>query len=309
MVEIRKQGRANRIAILRSMFDRSGYGLEIGPSFRPVAPKSGGYNVKIVDHATADDLRTKYAGKSPQAVNSIEEVDYVWRGGSLVDLLEPGASFDFIIASHVIEHTTDVVRFLRDCQALLKPGGRVVLAVPDKRFCFDFFRPVSTAGEAIQAYMDKRDRHSVATLFDHNSLLVRNGNIGAWTKVTPPSEVRLIFSPTRGMQSLEAALSSTDYVDAHAWQFTPSSFRLMLSDLRSVGLLNLHERDIVDGTSCEFFVRLQMEAGEDQIDRLELAKNMLIEQAEHLQSLRQSGGLRLTRGRWYQKLRNVFGAG
>jgi hypothetical protein len=36
------------------------YGLEIGPSFRPIAPKKDGFNVKILDHATAEELAAKY---------------------------------------------------------------------------------------------------------------------------------------------------------------------------------------------------------------------------------------------------------
>jgi hypothetical protein len=33
------------------------YGLEIGPSFRPIAPKKEGYKVKVIDHASAKELR------------------------------------------------------------------------------------------------------------------------------------------------------------------------------------------------------------------------------------------------------------
>ena len=73
--------------MLRNLFDSKGFGLEIGPSFRPVAPKKKGYSVETVDHAPAEVLRQKYKGKLPEIVENIETVDYVWQGGSLVDLI------------------------------------------------------------------------------------------------------------------------------------------------------------------------------------------------------------------------------
>jgi len=39
--------------------------------------------------------------------------------------------FDLIYAIHVIEHTLDPARFLREASALLAPGGRVVVTCPD----------------------------------------------------------------------------------------------------------------------------------------------------------------------------------
>ena len=36
-------------------------GLEIGPSFRPIAPKKEGYKVKVIDHASEKELRKKVA--------------------------------------------------------------------------------------------------------------------------------------------------------------------------------------------------------------------------------------------------------
>lgn len=284
MIEIRSQGQTHRIHVMRGMFNKSGLGLEIGPSFRPVAAKSEGFNVKIVDHATADDLRQKYQGKAKAAVDRIEDVDHVWQGGSLVETIGEAGRFDYVIASHVIEHTTDIIRFLRDCESLLKSDGALVLAVPDKRYCFDFFRPVSTLGEALQAYMEKRDRHSIATLFDHNNLLAKNGTLGAWSKTTPPDDVRLLFDTNSAMVRTESALSSPLYTDAHAWQFTPSSFLFLLADLRRLGLISLYETEMVDGTNCEFFVRLQKGGTALPTDRLELARAMLKEQAESLLS-------------------------
>lgn len=284
---ISRQGPEHRVQVLRDMFDRRELGLEIGPSFRPVAPKAKGYSVETVDHATAEQLREKYKSKPATAVQQIEDVDYVWQGGSLVDLIGSKERYGYIIASHVIEHTTDIVRFLRDCEALLKPNGVLALAVPDKRYCFDFFRPLSSVGEAVAAYIENRNRHSIATIFNHFSLLARNGKIGSWDKENPPTDLSFIFDAAKGMREVEASQRSDEYMDAHGWQFTPSSFRLMLADLRSLRLIGLHEHSVIDGRSCEFFVALKKTASGAPSNRLQLAKAALREQAEIIQRMEQ----------------------
>lgn len=100
--------------------DAKGLGLEIGPSFNPVAPKRAGYKVHILDHLDADGLRKKYPHLKPE---NIEEVDFVWHGEPLAELIGQTGVYDWIVASHVIEHVPDLITFLQQCAQLLKPTG------------------------------------------------------------------------------------------------------------------------------------------------------------------------------------------
>lgn len=127
-------------AILRDL-DRSGLGLEIGPSHNPVAPRRLGFRVRTVDHLDRPGLVAKYTGHGVDT-DAIEEVDHVWRGEPLSELVGAPGGFDWIIASHVIEHVPDLVGFLRECERLLNAGGTLSLAIPDKRYCFDHLRPI-----------------------------------------------------------------------------------------------------------------------------------------------------------------------
>ena len=43
-----------------------------------------------------------------------------------------------------------------------------------------------------------------------------------------------------------------DYVDAHAWTFTPSSFELLILELRALGLLDLAVERIVEAPLTGF---------------------------------------------------------
>jgi hypothetical protein len=76
-------GIASREMKIRALFDTSGRGLEIGPSYNAIVPKSGGFRVEIVDHASTEDLRAKYSNEPNIDASRIEEVDYVWDGRPL----------------------------------------------------------------------------------------------------------------------------------------------------------------------------------------------------------------------------------
>src|SRR5690606_24625687 len=45
--------------------------------------------------------------------------------------LLPSESFDVILAGELIEHLETPYEFLRDCLALLRPGGKLVLSTPN----------------------------------------------------------------------------------------------------------------------------------------------------------------------------------
>ena len=62
----------------------------------------------------------------------------------------PNETYDFVLASHVLEHIANPLRALQEFKRVLKPGGVVLILVPDKRNTFDHRRPV-TSFEHIEA--------------------------------------------------------------------------------------------------------------------------------------------------------------
>lgn len=271
-----------RVRIL-SLCKKNGQGLEIGPSFNPIAPKREGYNVDILDHATAEELKAKYTGHGVD-VSKIEPVDFVWKGQPIDELIGHAARYDWIIGSHVIEHLTDPVSFLIGCSKLLKPDGVLALAVPDKRYCFDFFRWPSSTGDILQAWSERRTRHSTGAVFDHLSLACRKGGDHAWERLHS-GEFSLAHDFLEVANIFNSYGTNDDYLDAHAWRFTPSSFRLILHDIRQLGLVGLSEVGFYDTAGCEFIIFLghcEQKIEYTKQMRISLCEEMVKETAESI---------------------------
>ncbi len=118
-----------------ALVDLDGRGLEIGPSYNPLVSKASGARVETVDHADRTTLVEKYRswGLPEAKLAAIEDVDHIWSEGSLAEVVTERCAFDYIVASHVIEHTVDLIGFLQDCSSLLTMSGVLALVVPDKR--------------------------------------------------------------------------------------------------------------------------------------------------------------------------------
>ena len=55
-----------------------------------------------------------------------------------------GSSYDFLLASHVLEHIANPLKALHAWAGVVKPGGTIVLVVPHRDGTFDHKRPLST---------------------------------------------------------------------------------------------------------------------------------------------------------------------
>lgn len=276
--------------------NRSARIIEIGPSYNPIAPKAAGWNTTTVDHATRSELVRKYASH-PVDVSRIEEVDFVWTGGPLADAVPRHlhGAFDAFIASHVIEHTTDIVGFLDTAETLLAPGGIVILAIPDKRYCFDYFRPLTTTGEVLSASASRRSRHTHRAVFDHVAYIVMNDGNGAWGQA-PVGQVEFVHTLDEADRAFSTVSDdpSAPYMDTHAWQFTPASFELLLLELARLGKTDWRIQRATPAMGCEFHAWLRrggkaaasvLSQSELNARRLALLKQSLLQTREQIDFL------------------------
>lgn len=246
--------------------DLSGRGLEIGPSYNPLVSKASGYRIETVDHAEQAELIAKYRGMGmdQQRLDKIEPVDHLWHGGSLLDVISDHGGYDYIIASHFIEHTVDLIRFLQDCQVLLRDGGLLSLVVPDKRFCFDRFQPLTTLGDVLDAAAAGSTFHTPGPLVDHQVYACTSDGALTWS-ADYHAPLRLQFENLAGAaDALRNGLAQKEYFDTHRWKFTPTSFDLLIADLAG---LDQHEFGVLERfptEGFEFFVTLVKGGAKDE---------------------------------------------
>ncbi|MDE2334548.1 MAG: methyltransferase domain-containing protein [Rhodospirillales bacterium] len=246
----------DRKAYLLSRADRNSRIVEIGPSHAPIAPKARGWQTMVVDHASADMLRQKYAALNVDG-SRIEEVDVVWTDGSIADAFPPEqhGSYDLLIASHVIEHLPDLIGFFTSASRLLARDARIALAVPDKRYCFDVLKPWTTTGDILNAKGSAR--HNSKTSWNQIIYSATADSAFAWGQ-HEVSEIRLISTLAHARLALQnfSDDATLPYRDNHAWQFTPSSFALAIFELGVLGEIDWHIADITPAIGCEFLVTL-----------------------------------------------------
>ncbi len=233
---------------------KDGRGIEIGPSHDPIAPKKKGYNVHIIDHLSRNKLIEKYTDHDVNLEN-IEEVDFIWQGQSYAELTGETKHYDWIIASHMIEHTPDFIGFLNDCDTILKDDGVISLVIPDKRYCFDYYRPVTGISKIIDSHFERSKYHTPGTVVEYFlNVASKDGNL-TWNKGTP-RKCDLIHSLEYASQQMKLAQKKNDYLDVHAWCFVPHSFRLIIHDLFCLGLIPFQEIEFFNTEGSEFFITL-----------------------------------------------------
>jgi predicted SAM-dependent methyltransferase len=264
-------------------------GLEIGPSHAPMAPKREGFNVRVLDHTDQAELVAKYRhlGRPQHELDAVESVDYVWSGQSYQELVGPETRFEYIVGSHVVEHTPDLIGFLNDCESVLAHNGRVIMVTPDKRFCFDRFRPLSSLGDVLQQHEHPQQLHPLAPTVDaHAYAARRHGVEQTWTRETT-DDPRLVMSDWSEVGDIiHMVRTSREYWDMHRWVFTPTSFSLLVTDLRQLGLIGLEIDAVVEAERFEFVAVLRKTSGgapaldaAARVEALRMIERELVEQA------------------------------
>lgn len=271
-----------RQARVLTLIDPSGgRGVELGPSFSPFVTKASGADITIVDHADAATLRAKYQVHGVDLL-AIEEVDVIWAGGSLREALAERAPFDYVIASHFLEHVADPLRFLEDCYELLRPGGVLSLVLPDHRYCFDALRPPTTLGQWYDAREGARTTHSPGSVLDHCLHAVHRAGSIAWLPgaAAPLEAVHGIDHVAHMLQVVD---KGDDFVDVHAWTFTPESFRALLINASLLDLCRFEIAHEIGTVGFEFYVTLRRPQGApaDKTDRDRVALLTTTRDAEH----------------------------
>jgi len=286
----------NRTGYILKHAGKEKTGIEIGPSYNPLCPKRDGWKVYTVDHETREGLVEKfraYKAADPEhhrfSLDTIEEVDFVWREGDIASLLKTGGvdRVDFIVASHVIEHMPCLLTFLQSLEELISPEGVISLVIPDKRREFDFLKPLSSTGDVIEAYYNGRTRHTARTAYLACFYECLLDSEPLWDRAPDISRISFKHDPERAREMFmgHGPGETSAYRDFHAWFFTPSSFELVMLELGYLGYTNLRVFEKAGPEGCEFYVHLkrgtsEYASGQLQRERLELVRRVHAELGE-----------------------------
>jgi hypothetical protein len=220
-------------------------GLEIGPLATPRVHKYEG-QIFYVDHTDTDGLRKKYSN-DPDMQHRLEEivdVDYVvGETQGIYEAVANDAPFDYVIASHLIEHIPDPISWFADVAKVLSIGGILSLVIPDKRYCFDINRRTTEMSDLIDAYLRRLRRPSFRQVYDFLSKEI-SGEVdtaAVWAGTTDYSDVVRsdVGDPdVAALAFCRTMEDSAEFLDVHCSVFTPDSFLELYEKLARLGLID-----------------------------------------------------------------------
>ncbi len=131
----------------------NGSGVELGPGHHPMPIPFPGVSVRYVDRWQPEENLALFtnieAGATFPKPDIVANLD--------VDLLSglDDESQDFVIASHLLEHLANPLAQLEEIHRVLKPGGVVLVLLPDRRHTFDRKRSATPLEHLIAEYRDR----------------------------------------------------------------------------------------------------------------------------------------------------------
>lgn len=197
-----------------------GHGLEIGPLHAPI-PVPEGVSVRFVDLFSREDNIERFPDLPAE---EIVEPDLLEDGFDLHSVAP--ASQDFVIASHVLEHSHNPIQVLLSWSRVTRPGGVLYLIVPIAEGCFDAGREPSTLSHWIEDYelcargereaMRERDRQ----------------HYREWVSISEPRIFRAqghdFAPPSEEAVAIRVQQLLDDRTEIHFHTFSPESFRALL---------------------------------------------------------------------------------
>ena len=232
-------------------------GLEIGPLASPLVLKSEG-PILYADYVSAEELRAKSAPDPNVRVEDIVSVDFSLTDTPLAALSSRLPPLQYVVASHVFEHVPNPVGWLRELAALLEVGGLISLAIPDRRFTFDYLRSETTLAALLAYDIERLSHPSVAQLIDHYLNVSKVDQVEAWNSGCDGKVLERYHSLEIALYLAEKALRG-EYVDCHCTVWTADSFLRLFPEVARLRALPLeiHEFHMPVRLSNEFIVQLR----------------------------------------------------
>ena len=169
--ELRPQARLLNSERKRLAARLSGEGIEIGALHKPLAVPEG-VTVRYADLYTREENMKRCEGNPRRPAENIVETDYVCDGEKL-DVIGDETQ-DFVIAIHMLEHCKDPIRTVENFLRVTRMGGILYVALPDKRYTFDFRRPITAWEDILNDYKTRIEIEPIETYQQWNKFVNPN---------------------------------------------------------------------------------------------------------------------------------------
>jgi len=226
-----------------------GVGLEIAPLDSPIALKEE-CDVRYIDVLDTHRLHDHFRGDPNVNLDDVVDIDFALHDGdgrirSLAEVASPDGPYEWVVASHVIEHVPDLIGWLANIAEVLKDEGHLLLVVPDKRYTFDTQRPLTTVGQILEAHSYRHKTPSERAVFDHFRSIVAVPAADLWAG-RPGSDYPRVYTFEDAAHMRQISLETGDYTDSHVWLFTPSVLIDQIVELGRLGLCDFIVEHLID---------------------------------------------------------------
>ncbi|AFM02103.1 methyltransferase family protein [Desulfitobacterium dehalogenans ATCC 51507] len=257
----------NRKARIDSIIaDKHSRVLEIGPLNWPLVTKDIYPNSFYCDIRSTQQVKALYSGNDylnitgiHVDIDSIVDIDYVLKD-SYRETFAGEEKFDYIVASHVIEHVEDILSFFQDITSVIKPGGSICIYYPDLRYCFDHFRQSASFRDAYDVYMRGCQETSRMVLDFYFKSIAENDPAVFW-RAENLEELLPANSAVDAIEAYRKSLAGVRPDDVHFWPFTDQGFLYFLCDCIRAGLMPFTcvQFSPTQENTQEFFIELRLD--------------------------------------------------
>jgi hypothetical protein len=238
-------------------------GIEIGALASPLVSRDEGAPI-YVDFTDTESLREKYKEDKNVPLENLVVVDAIWGENTLAEAIGIGKVVQYVVASHVVEHTPDLVTWLSEIREVIQPGGTLRLIVPDRRYTFDYLRSETAIVDVLDAYLRRARTPLPRQIMDFHNLASHVNCEDAWNGNIDSSALKKASSIELGVALARETLTSGTYFDTHCWVFTPKSLATLFRDLSQLDLLGFACETFFDTEKNELEFFLHMTPSDDK---------------------------------------------
>ena len=228
---------------LKDHIDLTSNCLEIGALSNPFFDHSLD-NVKNADIFSKNELKEILKNDSRGSLPLVD-VDYI---------LDPkqhyskcfDTTFDIIYSSHVVEHQPCLVTHLLNIKSILSQDGIVIFYIPNKRYCFDYYKTESSIIDILNAYYENHWTPTFKTKVLSKVLRAHNYPIYHWHQSHDHASIQKFklnaeqeFMKYSKDEIEEQFCSKSGYVSEHNFYYTPDSFKQIVNFLYEKNYIKL----------------------------------------------------------------------